>query len=183
MELIDKPLPGLLEIKTRIHGDLRGSFAETFNRRAFAELGIDVDFVQDNESYSAKMGTVRGLHLQLEPHAQGKLVRVLTGSIFDVAVDLRPDSSTYSQHVGIELSSGDGRMFWIPAGFAHGFCTLRDDTTVTYKVTDFYNPSAERSIRWDDTELEIEWPVSPDAAVLSDKDAAAPSFADFKKTL
>lgn len=181
MELINEPLPGLLELKTRIHGDLRGSFAETFNRQTLAEFGIDVEFVQDNESYSSSAGTVRGLHLQLEPHAQGKLVRVLAGSIFDVAVDLRPDSPTYRQHSGIELSSGDGRMFWIPAGFAHGFCTLLDDTTVAYKVTEFYNPSAERSIRWNDADLKINWPVTPEASVLSAKDEAAPTFATFQE--
>ena len=180
MELLNEPLPGLLELKTRIHGDRRGSFAETFSRRALAEFGVDLEFVQDNESHSSKAGTVRGLHLQVEPHAQGKLVRVLAGSIFDVAVDLRPGSPTYRHHAGIELSSGDGRLFWIPAGFAHGFCTLRDDTTVAYKVTDFYSPSTERSIRWNDAELKIDWPVSPDTAVLSVKDEEAASFATFR---
>ncbi len=181
MEVIDEPLPGLLELEVKIHADGRGSFSETFNRREFAKLGIDVEFVQDNESHSALTGTVRGLHLQLEPNAQGKLVRVLHGSIFDVAVDLRPESPTYRRHCGIELRSGDGRLFWLPAGFAHGFCTTSDDAVVAYKVTDFYNPGAERSIRWNDADLGIDWPVSSEAAVLSAKDDAAPSFAVFEE--
>ena len=135
--------------------------------------------MQDNESFSALRGTVRGLHLQADPHAQGKLVRVLRGSVFDVAVDVRPSSPTFRQHATVELHEGDNRALWIPAGFAHGFCTLADETIVSYKVTDFYAPEAERSIRFDDPELAIAWPMEPDAAVLSDKDAAAPAFAAF----
>ena len=144
-----------------------------------AGLGIDVEFCQDNESYSAITGTVRGLHLQADPHAQGKLVRVLRGAIFDVAVDIRPDSPTFRQHATVELRGGDNRAFWIPPGFAHGFCTLTDETVVSYKVTEFYAPDCERSIRFDDPDLGIDWPVDSADAVLSDKDAAAPSFADF----
>ena len=144
-----------------------------------AEFGVDLEFCQDNESFSSSSGTVRGLHLQVEPHAQGKLVRVLRGAIFDVAVDLRPDSPTFAQHISVELTAEDDRTFWFPAGFAHGFCTLADDTLVGYKVTAFYEPHAERSIRFDDPDLGIDWPVDSASAVLSDKDASAPSFADF----
>jgi dTDP-4-dehydrorhamnose 3,5-epimerase len=181
MELLNEPLPGLLELQTLIHKDQRGSFSETFSRRRFAELGIDHEFVQDNESRSTVAGTVRGLHLQVDPDAQGKLVRVLEGAIYDVAVDLRPDSSTFLHHAGIELHAGDSRLFWIPPGFAHGFCTLTEHTTVSYKVTSAYSPTTERSIRWDDPDLQIVWPVKPGAAVLSDKDGIAASLADFRQ--
>ena len=180
MKLLNEPLPQLLELQALAHLDQRGSFSETFSRRRFAELGIDHEFVQDNESRSTASGTVRGLHLQIDPDAQGKLVRVLEGAIFDVAVDLRPESSTFLCHAGIELRAGDNRLFWIPPGFAHGFCTLTDHTTVSYKVTSPYSPAAERSICWDDPELQIAWPVKPDAAVLSDKDSIAASLADFR---
>jgi dTDP-4-dehydrorhamnose 3,5-epimerase len=179
MELLNEPLPGVLELRARVFDDSRGSFSETFSRRTLAQFGVDLEFCQDNESVSSVAGTVRGLHLQAEPHRQGKLVRVLRGAIFDVAVDVRPDSPTFRQHASLELTAGDNRSFWIPAGFAHGFCTLADDTVVTYKVTDFYAPAAERSIRFDDPDLAIRWPVDNAQAVLSDKDAAAPSFASF----
>jgi len=135
MELLHEPIPGVLELRARVTEDSRGSFAETFSRRTMAKFGVDMEFCQDNESYSATKGTVRGLHLQTEPHAQGKLVRVLQGAIFDVAVDVRPDSPTFREHATIELAAGDNRAVWIPPGFAHGFCTLADHTVVTYKVT------------------------------------------------
>ncbi|MBM26776.1 MAG: dTDP-4-dehydrorhamnose 3,5-epimerase [Halieaceae bacterium] len=177
MELLSEPLPGVLHLRARSFNDTRGSFSETFSRRTMAGFGVDHEFVQDNEAFSATRGTVRGLHLQADPHAQGKLVRVLRGSIFDVALDIRPDSPTFRRHTSVELSEGDGQALWIPAGFAHGFCTLADHTVVAYKVTDFYAPDAERSIRFDDPELGIAWPIEPARAVLSEKDAAAPSFA------
>ena len=179
MEIASEPLPGVLELRSRSFQDSRGSFSETYNRRTMAELGIDVEFCQDNESYSATSGTVRGLHLQAGPYAQGKLVRVLRGAIFDVAVDIRPDSPTFRQHATVELRGGDNRAFWLPAGFAHGFCTLADETVVSYKATDFYAPDCERSIRFDDPDLGIDWPVDSADAILSDKDAAAPSLAAF----
>lgn len=144
-----------------------------------AGFGIDLEFCQDNESFSSSSGTVRGLHLQVEPHAQGKLVRVLQGAIFDVAVDIRPDSPTFGQHTSVELGAGDNRAFWFPAGFAHGFCTLTENTVVAYKVTALYEPHAERSIRFDDPDLGIDWPVTANDAVLSDKDAAAFGLADY----
>ena len=183
MERLSEPVPGVLELRARVFEDSRGSFSETFSRRTMAGLGVDLEFCQDNESYSAITGTVRGLHLQAEPHAQGKLVRVLRGAIFDVAVDIRPESATFGQHTSVELKAGDNRALWIPAGFAHGFCTLADETVVSYKATDFYAPDCERSIRFDDPDLGIDWPVDSADAVLSDKDAAAPSFAEFLQEL
>ena len=183
MELLNEPTPGVLELRSQVFEDSRGSFSETFSRRTMAGFGIDLEFCQDNESFSSSSGTVRGLHLQVEPHAQGKLVRVVHGAIFDVAVDIRPDSPTFGQHTSVDLKAGDNRALWIPAGFAHGFCTLADETVVAYKVTALYEPHAERSIRFDDPDLGIDWPVDSDDAVLSDKDAAAPSFAEFLQGL
>lgn len=173
MKLINEHLPGLLEFEITVHGDGRGSFRETFNRGTFAELGVALDIVQDNESWSATRGTIRGLHLQTGDDAQGKLVRVTRGRVLDVAVDLRPDSPTHLQHATVELDAATPRLFWIPAGFAHGFCTLEDDTVVNYKVDVPYAPGAERTIRFDDPELGIAWPVDRADAVLSDKDADA----------
>ena len=183
MKLLGEPLPGVLELQVEHFEDMRGSFSETFSRRAMAGFGVDLEFCQDNESFSSSSGTVRGLHLQVEPHAQGKLVRVVHGAIFDVAVDIRPESATFGQHTSVDLKAGDNRALWIPAGFAHGFCTLADETVVSYKATDFYAPDCERSIRFDDPDLGIDWPVDSSDAVLSDKDAAAPSFAEFLQEL
>ena len=183
MEVLSEPIPGVLELRSRVFEDSRGSFSETFSRRTMAGFGIDLEFCQDNESFSSSSGTIRGLHLQVEPHAQGKLVRVVHGAIFDVAVDIRLDSPTFGQHISVELKEGDNRALWIPAGFAHGFCTLADETVVSYKATDFYSPDCERSIRFDDPDLGIDWPVDSTDAVLSDKDAAAPSFAEFLQGL
>ena len=183
MELLNEPTPGVLELRSQVFEDSRGSFSETFSRRTMAGFGIDLEFCQDNESFSSSSGTVRGLHLQVEPHAQGKLVRVVHGAIFDVAVDIRPDSPTFGQHTSVDLKAGDNRALWIPAGFAHGFCTLADETVVSYKATDFYAPDYERSTRFDDPDLGIDWPVDIADAVLSDKDAAAPSFAEFLRGL
>lgn len=183
MELLNEPLPGVLELRARVFEDQRGSFSETFSRRTMAGFGVDLEFCQDNESFSSLSGTVRGLHLQVEPHTQGKLVRVVHGAIFDVAVDIRPESATFGQHASVELKAGDNRALWIPAGFAHGFCTLADETVVSYKATDFYAPDCERSIRFDDPDLGIDWPVDSADAVVSDKDAAAPSFAEFLQGL
>ncbi|MEM8704829.1 MAG: dTDP-4-dehydrorhamnose 3,5-epimerase [Actinomycetota bacterium] len=180
MKLRHEPLPGLLEIELTVHGDERGSFTETHNRDVLAALGVDTTFVQDNESWSADAGVVRGLHLQLGAAAQGKLIRVLRGRIFDVAVDLRPDSSTYLRHATVELAGEDPMMFWIPAGFAHGFCTLEPDTIVAYKVDAPYEPTSERTIAFDDPSLAIPWPVTREAAQLSAKDAAAGPFAELR---
>ena len=180
MEITAAPLAGVLVIRPRRHADDRGAFTETYNRKALATLGIPDEFVQDNQSYSVRAGTIRGLHLQLEPHAQGKLVRVLRGRILDVAVDLRRASATFKQHFALELSASEGTQLWIPPGFAHGFCTLEPETEVLYKVTKYYEPTADRSIRWNDPELAIEWPVDAADVTLSKKDQAAPTLAEFQ---
>ncbi len=178
MEIIGEPLPGVLHLGAKRFGDDRGWFSETYNASSMAKLGIDETFVQDNQSLSKPAGTIRGLHLQLDPSAQGKLVRVLAGSIFDVAVDIRPGSETYGQWGAVNLTAEAGDLLWVPAGFAHGFCTTSPNTMVFYKVTNLYDPLADRSIRWDDPDIGIEWPVTASEAILSDKDAAAPSLAD-----
>lgn len=183
MQIIGEPLPGSLLIELQRFVDERGSFCETYNQAKLAELGIHQTFVQDNQSLSIQTGTVRGLHLQLEPYAQGKLVRVLSGAAFDVAVDVRPSSPTYLHHTAVELRGDDDLLFWIPPGFAHGFCTLEPNTSLAYKVTGFYEPTADRSICWHDPRLGIEWPVAPSDAVLSTKDAAAPTLDELEPDL
>lgn len=157
-------------------GDHRGYFGETYSRRRYSEIGIDVEFVQDNHSLSHDVGTLRGLHFQSPPHAQGKLVRCGRGAIFDVAIDIRRGSSTYGQWEGYELSAENGYQLSIPVGFAHGFVTLEKDSEIVYKCTDYYAPQAEGSVRWNS--CGIEWPLSGDP-ILSDKDAIAVAFSDF----
>jgi len=170
-------LTGPLLIAARRFGDARGYFSETYSRRDFAALGIAEELVQDNQSRSASVGTLRGLHFQIPPRAQAKLVRVLRGRILDVAVDLRHGSPTYGRHVGAELTPENGLMLYVPAGFAHGFVTREPDTEVTYKVSDTYAPDCDRGLAWDDPALGIAWGVAPDAAVLSDKDKRWPGLA------
>jgi dTDP-4-dehydrorhamnose 3,5-epimerase len=171
-------LAGPLLVEVRRFADARGAFAETYNPRDFAELGIAECFVQDNWSRSDLTGTVRGLHFQRPPRVQAKLVRVLRGAILDVAVDLRRSSPTFGQHVAVELEEGDGRMLYVPGGFAHGFCTLRPGTEIAYKVSDLYAPACDAGVAWDDPDLGIEWPVAPAAVVLSEKDARLPRLRD-----
>ncbi len=171
-------LPGPVLVAARRFGDHRGFFQETWSARDFAALGIDQVFVQDNHSLSAAAGTVRGLHYQLPPHPQAKLVRVLRGAILDVAVDIRRASPGFGRHVAVELSAENGLQLLVPAGFAHGFCTLLPDTEVAYKVTDVYAPACDRSLAWDDPALGIAWPVAAEAAQLSDKDRRAPRLSD-----
>jgi dTDP-4-dehydrorhamnose 3,5-epimerase len=166
-------LPEVLLIEPRVFEDNRGWFYESFNAQRFADsTGLDVTFVQDNHSRSAK-GVLRGLHYQLTPHAQGKLVRVLAGSIVDVAVDIRRSSATFGRWVAETLEAQNRRQLYVPAGFAHGFLALEDGTEVLYKTTDYYAPAAERCIRWDDPELAIAWPAGL-TPLLAGKDAAAP---------
>ena len=170
-------LSGLILITPRRFGDHRGFFAETYSQRIYAELGINENFVQDNHSLSAEIGTVRGLHFQGPPHAQAKLVRCGRGAIFDVAVDIRKGSATYGKSVGYELSAENGAQLFIPAGFAHGFATLQPDSEIIYKCTDYYAPETEGALRWDDPAIGIDWPLHG-AAILSEKDAVAPVLAN-----
>jgi dTDP-4-dehydrorhamnose 3,5-epimerase len=158
--------------------DARGFFEETWNRKSFAEAGIDTDFVQDNFSLSRPTGTIRGLHFQRAPAAQAKLVRVLKGAILDVAVDLRRGSPSFGRHVSARLTADGGEQILVPVGFAHGFCTLVPDTEVAYKVSDYYAPDCEGGIAWDDPALAIAWPLQQHEAVVSDKDRRLPRLAD-----
>ncbi|MEL6124912.1 MAG: dTDP-4-dehydrorhamnose 3,5-epimerase [Pseudomonadota bacterium] len=179
MDIRTTALEGVVAITPRRFGDARGFFSETWNARALREAGIDLDFVQDNHSHSAPAGTVRGLHFQAPPHAQDKLVRVIRGAVIDVAVDIRKGSPTYGQWVAEELSAANGTQLLVPKGFLHGFATLEPDTEVLYKCTDFYAPESDGAVRFDDPDLGIDWGIDTAAAVLSDKDAAAPLFAAF----
>ena len=167
-------IPDVLLITPRRFADPRGYFVETWNAARYAEAGISAPFVQDNHSYSAPTGTIRGLHCQIAPSVQGKLVRVVRGAVWDVAVDIRVGSPTYGQHVAAMLSAENGAQLWIPGGFLHGFCTLEPDTEFLYKVTAGYDRDAERGVIWNDPDLALPWPVAPDAALLSDKDMQLP---------
>ncbi len=178
MEVLSELLPGVLELRAQRFGDDRGWFSETYNQEGLAGLGIGQVFVQDNQSFSAQTGTVRGLHLQLPPSEQGKLVRVLQGSIFDVAIDINPTSATYRQHATATLSAEAGNLLWVPPGYAHGFCTLEPNTMVFYKVTTLYDPTAERSILWNDPSIGIDWPLEGTKVHLSDKDRIAPTLSE-----
>ena len=170
-------IDGLVVFEPKVFGDDRGAFFESFNETRFrGATGADVRFVQDNHSIS-KQGVVRGLHYQLEPHAQGKLVRVAVGAAYDVAVDIRKSSPTFGKWAGVELSATNRKQFWIPAGFAHGFLALEEGTEFLYKTTDFWHGASERSIRWDDPAIGIKWPLNV-APILSGKDAAAPLMRD-----
>ncbi len=176
MEFIETALPGAFVLKPVIHRDARGFFVETFSNRMFADNGIEVQFVQDNYSFSRQRGVLRGLHFQYFPHAQAKLVMAISGAIYDVIVDLRKDSPTVHQWISVELDSSDLRMLYVPRGFAHGFCTLQDNTRVLYKVDSPYAPQADGGIRWDDADLAIEWPVA--SPILSEKDGQLPYLKD-----
>jgi dTDP-4-dehydrorhamnose 3,5-epimerase len=179
MEVKLTEIPGIMLLKPRFFNDARGYFVETYNARAAHDAGLTADFVQDNEALSLKRGTVRALHFQVPPKVQAKLVRVLRGSIFDVAVDLRSGSPAYGRWMSATLTAKGGEQIFVPRGFAHGYCTLEDDTVVAYKVDDYYAPECERGLAWDDPALKVDWPVSPAEAVLSDKDRKLPGFADF----
>ncbi len=173
-------LPGLLVLTPARFGDARGFFSETWNRARLAEHGIDTDFVQDNHSFSARPGTVRGLHFQAPPHAQAKLVRCGRGALFDVAVDIRRGSPSFGLWYGTELSFDNGRQLMIPAGFAHGFATREPDTEIVYKCSDYYAPETEGSLRFDDPDLGIDWGLGTLDPILSEKDASAGTFSDFE---
>lgn len=180
MKVNTTEISGLLIVELDIHKDSRGFFMERFNEKKFREYGLPVKFPQDNHSRSAP-NVLRGLHMQHTP-PQGKLVGALTGRIYDVAVDARPDSPTFGKYFGIELNEDNGKLLWIPPGFAHGFCVLGDKTAdVSYKVSEIYNMPGEIGIRWDDPEIAIKWPLAN--PLVSDRDRNLPSFADFKSSL
>lgn len=171
-------IPDLILVTPPRFGDARGFFSEVFNASRFAAAGIEMEFVQDNQSLSQERGVVRGLHCQVAPHPQGKLVRCTRGAIWDVAVDARRASPTYGEWVAVELSAENWSQLWVPPGFLHGFCTLVEDTEVIYKVTDIYDRAAERGVIWNDPVLALPWPVAEHEAVLSDKDRALPRWTD-----
>ena len=171
-------IPDVILVTPPRFGDARGFFSETFNAARWAAAGIEGTFIQDNHSLSARSGTVRGLHCQIAPNVQGKLVRCVRGAIWDVAVDIRVGSPTYGKHVTAELSAENWRQLWIPGGFLHGFCTLAPDTEVIYKVTGDYDRAAERGVIWNDPDLALPWPVAAEDVVLSDKDRVLPKLAE-----
>jgi dTDP-4-dehydrorhamnose 3,5-epimerase len=177
MNIIPTAIPDVLIIEPRVFGDARGFFFESFNQQAFqAATGLNVQFVQDNHSRSAK-GVLRGLHYQIE-QPQGKLVRVVRGAVFDVAVDLRPSSATFGQWVGVELTEHNHRQMWVPAGFAHGFLTLSDSADFLYKTTDYYAPAFERCIAWNDPTVAVDWPLSGATPLVSAKDQQGLAWQD-----
>lgn len=179
MKITECDIPGLYVIEPRIIKDDRGFFMETFRADIFcATLAQDIVFVQDNHSFSRKVGTVRGLHFQSPPYAQGKLVRCSVGRVLDVAVDIRKGSPHYGQHVAVELSSENAKQLYVPVGFLHGFITCEPDSELQYKCTDVYDHASEGCVRWDDTDLGIDWQFTQ-GIVVSDKDAQAQRFADF----
>lgn len=174
MRAIETGVKDALILEPQVFGDARGFFLESWNRRIFAQLGLDVDFVQDNHSRS-RQGVLRGLHYQVQ-QPQGKLVRVVAGAVYDVAVDLRRSSPTFGRWAGVELSAENQRMFWVPPGFAHGFLVLTESADFLYKATDYYAPEHERTIRWDDPDLAIDWPLAGMTPLLAAKDAAGTPF-------
>jgi dTDP-4-dehydrorhamnose 3,5-epimerase len=176
MEIIETNLKGLLVIKPKVFEDERGYFFESYNYQLFKQAGLDFNFVQDNQSLS-QTGVLRGLHFQNNPNTQGKLVRVISGSVFDVAVDIRKKSPTYGQWFGLELTEQNKWMMYIPEGFAHGFATLQDFTVFSYKCTNFYNKASEDCIFWNDSDLAINWPI--ENPILSDKDLLGKHMKDF----
>lgn len=178
MNISNTKIEGLKIIEPRVFPDDRGYFYESYNEKKYREAGIDATFVQDNQSFSQK-GTLRGLHGQADPFAQGKLVRVLQGRVLDIAVDIRKNSPTYGQYVTIELSGENHKQFWVPPGFLHGFVTLEDDTIFTYKVTNYYDKASEIGVVWNDETLNIDWQTDTSKVLLSPKDEILPKFADF----
>jgi dTDP-4-dehydrorhamnose 3,5-epimerase len=178
MNVASLSIPDVKILEPERFGDQRGFFSETYNRRTLAKLGIELEFVQDNHSMSRSNGTIRGLHYQSPPCAQDKLVRVIRGSILDVAVDLRQGSPTYGKHVAAVISAKAWNQVLVPIGFAHGFCTLEPDTEIIYKATNYYSPEHDQGVLWKDPALGIEWPVSEETAVLSSKDRCLPRLSE-----
>jgi len=178
VEVIETEIRDVKILIPRRFGDPRGVFCETYSKKTFASAGMDLEFVQDNHSTSAEAGTVRGLHFQLPPFAQDKLVRCVRGAIMDVAVDIRRSSPTFGRHVSAVLSAENWRQMLVPVGFAHGFVTLEPNSDVVYKVTNYYSPQHDRGLIWNDSELGIDWGVSPQGAKLSEKDKKLPALRD-----
>ena len=178
MQVDETAIPAVKIITPKKHGDARGFFSEVYNRQAFEAAGLSLDFVQDNHSFSATVGTLRGLHFQTPPFAQDKLVRVARGKILDVAVDVRRASPTFGKHVAVELSAENWRQLLVPAGFAHGFVTLEPMTEVLYKVTALYSAANDRGVAWDDPDIGVAWPLPPEGPTLSDKDRRWPRLKD-----
>ena len=174
MNVTQTKLQGVLILEPKVFGDARGWFMETWSARKFQSAGLTYEFVQDNQSFSAHKGTLRGLHYQTAPFAQSKLVRCTRGELLDVAVDIREGSPTFAQWVAVELTAENKKQLLIPRGFAHGFLTLTDDVEIQYKADNFYAPNCDGNIRWDDAEIKIDWPFAP--TILADKDAKAPSL-------
>ncbi len=180
VEVLATEIADLKMIVPRIHRDHRGFFSETYSKAGLSVLGVNLEFVQDNHSLSVERGVVRGLHFQIPPFAQDKLVRVIRGSIFDVAVDLRRSSRTYGKHVARVISAAEWNQFLVPVGFAHGFCTLEANTEVIYKVTNYYAPEHDQGLLWNDPDLGIAWPITEGEAILSEKDGKQPRFRELQ---
>lgn len=178
MDIQETSLPGVIEVTPNRFGDNRGFFSETWNRKIWRDAGLDFYFVQDNHSKSASTGTLRGLHFQSPPAAQDKLVRVVSGAILDVAVDIRYGSPNFGKWVGVELTADNGKQLLVPKGFLHGFLTLTDNTEVVYKCTDFYAPDCDGAVRFDDATIGIDWGMEASKMILSDKDAVAPLLSE-----
>jgi dTDP-4-dehydrorhamnose 3,5-epimerase len=176
LDITSAEIEAIKLLRPRIYRDHRGFFSETYNRANLAAVGLDLEFVQDNHSLSAQPGVIRGLHFQIPPFAQDKLLRVVRGSILDVAVDLRSESPTYGKHVARVISAAEWNQILVPIGFAHGFCTLESDTEVIYKVTNYYSPQHDRGLLWNDPDLGIAWPFQEAEAILSDKDTKHPKL-------
>jgi dTDP-4-dehydrorhamnose 3,5-epimerase len=181
LEVEDTAIPAVKIVTPKKHGDPRGFFSEVYNKSVFRAAGLNLDFVQDNHSFSAVVGTLRGLHYQTPPFAQDKLLRVARGRIVDVAVDLRRSSPTFGKHVAVELSADNWRQLLVPVGFAHGYVTLESDTEVLYKTTNFYSPPNDRGVAWDDPDIGIAWPLPSGGPTLSDKDKRWPRLKDARE--
>ena len=182
MQFEDTEIPDVKIVTPKKHGDARGFFSEVYKQSDWRAAGLDLAFVQDNHSYSAPAGTLRGLHFQIDPAAQDKLIRVVRGRIVDVAVDIRRSSPTFGRHVAVDLSAQNWRQLLVPVGFAHGFVTLEPDTEVLYKVTSLYSPAHDRGLAWDDPDLAIDWRVPADGLLLSERDRQWPRLRDLAES-
>jgi len=182
MDVVSLDIPEVKILRPKKHGDHRGFFSETYNKKTFEAAGLHYDFVQDNQSLSAEVRTIRGLHFQTPPFAQDKLLRVVRGAVFDVAVDLRKGSPTFGKYVSAVISAAEWNQILVPIGFAHGFCTLEPDTEVIYKVTNYYSPENDKGVLWNDPDIGIAWPDAAKAPKLSGKDAVQPRLKDLDVT-